>query len=190
MSRATKRRAHREAQKAAKRGEAPRIEQHIELANPQTENFAAFVVANAQQCERVAKPGTGHGKTVVICGAGPSLVDHAAEYCPLGDEVWGCNSAATWLYNNGHKITHALTVDQQPHMIEEWYDAPPLHYLLASTAHPHLADYLRDKGRDITFFHNFVGIKGPPVIMCKCGHDENTHPAGCCVQCDCDMYDE
>ena len=50
---------------------------------------------------------------VVICGAGPSLRDTAAKWCQQADQVWGCNSAATWLYDNGHKVTHGFTVDGQ-----------------------------------------------------------------------------
>ena len=34
------------------------------------------------------------GQHVVICGAGPSLNDTAAEWCPRGDQVWG-NRGAT-----------------------------------------------------------------------------------------------
>jgi hypothetical protein len=164
--------------------------QQIRLENPVSKSFAAFVVGNAAEyerrfppdkprniwipnedggeyrlpyCEKVAKAGVGDGKTVVICGAGPSLKEEAAEWCAKGDEVWGCNSALPWLYENGYKVTHGFTIDQQPQMLEEWHTAPPVEYLLATTVHPHLTDFLLAKGRDITFFHNFCGIKEDPV---------------------------
>lgn len=114
-------------------------------------------------CDRVVRGGSGEGKTVVICGAGPSLAEHAAKWCPRGDEVWGCNSALTYLYENGHKVTHGFTIDQTPHMLTEWRTTPDVKYMLASTVHPHLTDMLLSKERDVEFFHNFVGIKLPPV---------------------------
>lgn len=100
---------------------------------------------------------------VIICGAGPSLAEHAAEWCPQGDEVWGCNSAATFLFDRGFPVTHALTVDQTAEMVNEWRSAPPLGYLLASTVHPHLTEYLMKRDRAILFFHNYVGLRKPPV---------------------------
>lgn len=108
--------------------------------------------------------GSGSGQHLVICGAGPSLKDHAAEYCETADQVWGCNSAAIWLRENGHRCTHAYTVDQTADMVNEWETAPEgMIYLLASTVHPHLVEHLRSKGRGIQWFHNYVGIKGEPV---------------------------
>lgn len=111
----------------------------------------------------VVQEGTAKGQHLVLCGAGPSLAEHAAEWCPQGDQVWGCNSAATWLANHGHKVTHAFTVDQTAHMVEEWYDAPDLEYLIASTVHPHLVEHLTTRDRRVRFFHNFVGLAGRPV---------------------------
>ena len=77
---------------------------------------------NATACERVVETGSAQGQHIVICGAGPSLREHAAEWCPQGDQVWGCNSAATYLQNNGHRITHGFTIDQTSHMLAEWLD--------------------------------------------------------------------
>ena len=106
---------------------------------------------------------SGADQHLVICGAGPSLREHAADYCHLGDQVWGCNSAAIWLHDNGYRCTHAYTVDQTPEMVNEWESAPEMVYLLATTAHPHLVSHLRAKGRGIQWFHNYVGIQGEPV---------------------------
>ena len=146
---------------------------------------------NAEYADKVVQACSGHHKTLVICGAGPSLRDHADDYC-MGqyDHVWGCNSAATWLYDNGYKVTHAMTVDQQSHMIEEWYSAPDIEYLLASTVHPHLSKYLKDMGRSLTYFHNFVGVEGPDVAICECGHFSENHGPNGCLQCECRDLDE
>lgn len=103
------------------------------------------------------------GQHLVLCGAGPSLRDHAAEWCPKADQVWGCNSAMTWLHKEGYRVTHGFTVDQTPHMVAEWASAPDVDYLIASTCHPHLTELLWGQDRRLRFFHNFVGIKKPPV---------------------------
>ena len=181
----------------------------IELKNPVSEHFQAFVVGNADAWEQMAhadlavhhpevieelakhtnaettvfmnlfhdavrdyatqhhvvRGGEAYGQHVVICGAGPSLRETAAEWCPKGDQVWGCNSAAPWLVTHGHRATHAFTVDQTPAMLREWVDAPDLEYLCASTVHPHLTAWLRSKQRMVRFFHNYVGIPGAPVAF-------------------------
>jgi len=170
MTRAEKRKVHREAKKAVKKGKLPKKqEQRIRLTNPVSDHFPAFIFGNSTICERVAKEGSGKGLHLVICGAGPTLADHIEEYGPPADHVWGCNSAATWLVDNGHKCTHGFTVDQTPHMLEEWYSAPDVDYLLASSCHPHLAEYLMSKGREVTFFHNFVGIRGRDDVTIEGG---------------------
>ena len=165
MTRAAKRRAHRAEQKARKKGEVtPKPEQRIKLSNPVSDHFPAFIFGNSTICERVVQEGSGKGLNLVICGAGPTLAEHIEEYGPKADHVWGCNSAATWLVDNGYPCTHGFTVDQTAHMLEEWHTAPDLEYLLASSCHPHLAEYLKTKGRSVTFFHNFVGIRGRPDV--------------------------
>lgn len=190
MTRAATRKKHRAKQKATKKKRVKLPEQNIDLVNPQSEHFPAFIFANACHADAVVQAETGQGKILVICGAGPTLADEAEKYCHLGDEVWGCNSAAIWLHDNGHKVTHAFTVDQQPHMVEEWYSAPDLEYLVASSCHPHLIEYLVDRGRSVTFFHNYVGISLPPVLLCDCGHNQLAHLSGICAQCECEAYDE
>src|SRR5207248_3158097 len=133
------------------------------LENPMSNNYEAFIVGNAQSCDHVVEKDSAEGQTLVICGAGPSLREEAAEWCPKCDQVWGCNSAMTYLAEHGHKVTHGFTVDQQAAMVEEWVSAPDVEYLLASTVHPHLTEYLISKNRTLRFFHNFVGLKNPPV---------------------------
>lgn len=183
---------------------------NIQLCNPVSEHFEAFVVGNAMAWERMAhddlaayhpevmadlaqspegedrvdfmnrfhdavkahatqqhvvRQGEAEGRHLILCGAGPSLAETAAEWCPQGDQIWGCNSAVTWLAGNRHKPTHAFTVDQTPTMLKEWYSLPDVEYLCATTVHPHLTDFIRARGRLLRFFHNYVGIKGQPVAV-------------------------
>ena len=127
-----------------------------------TEKWRTFRALVKENCadQFMVTEGSHVGKTLVIAGAGPSLTETAAEYCGRADFVWGCNSAAPWLHKNGHRVTHAFTVDQTPAMINEWEDAPPCEYLLATTVHPYLTEHLQRKGHPVRFFHNFVGIQG------------------------------
>lgn len=149
---------------------APENKQHVELSNPVNHLFEPFIVGNACYYESVMQvrppmvvQGEAIGKELVICGAGPSLRDHAAEYCTPDRDVWGCNSAVTWLYNNNHHVTHAFTVDQTAMMLREWSSMPPVEYLLATSVHCHLPEMLLAGGHKVRFFHNYVGIKKPPV---------------------------
>jgi hypothetical protein len=139
--------------------------QQIQLENPVANHFETFIVGNAMKCDRVAEMDSAKGQHIVICGAGPSLREHAAEYCETADQVWGCNSALVWLHENGHRVTHGFTVDQTPHMLEEWYSTPDVEYLLATSCHHHLTELLEKAGRRITFFHNYVGLRKKPVQM-------------------------
>lgn len=139
----------------------------IELVNPVSEFFGAFIFANATYCTEVVQEGSAKGRTLAICGAGPSLAETIKDYAGKVDDIWGCNSAAMWLHDQGYPVTHAFTVDQTPHMVSEWYKAPDLTYLCASSVHPHLTEFLRSQGRRIVFFHNWVGIKRRPVEVIK-----------------------
>jgi hypothetical protein len=137
------------------------------MAFAENKTFHDYVEPYAKRY--VVQEGSAKGQHLVLCGAGPSLNEHAAEWCPQGDQVWGCNSAMTWLHENGHKVTHGFTVDQTPHMCAEWSSTPDVEYLVASTCHPHLIELLRGQDRSVTYFHNYVGIKQKPVLL----HDEN-----------------
>lgn len=130
------------------------------LAFAQDKTFHDFVLPFAQS-RYVVRESEAKGQHLVICGAGPSLRETAPDYCPEADQVWGCNSALTWLQERGYKVTHGFTVDQTPHMCAEWRSMPDVEYLCASTIHPHLADMLTSAGKEIRYFNNFVGLKGP-----------------------------
>ena len=136
------------------------------MSREHLEYVAAFRAASIErsQYHHIVRQNSAKGQHLILCGAGPTLRQHAAEWCPRGDQVWGCNSAVTWLASMGHKVTQAFTVDQTPQQIEEWGSAPDVEYLLATTVHAHMTEFLLGRGRTrIKFFHNFVGIKKAPV---------------------------
>lgn len=217
MSRASRRRTHRAAQKEAKKGAPPKVEHVITLQNPVGEQFASFIAGNAQYCDKVVEQGTGKGQKLVICGAGPSLRENAGNewhaklaklgwvgfqisripwvrrrlgYCWGADQLWGVNSALPWLIAHGYPVTHGITVDQTPEMVNEWESLPDVKYLIPSTSHPHLVAALIGAGKDVTWFNNFVGLQGRPVELCDCGHDESEHADGCQHEggCGCTAY--
>ena len=160
----------------------------IQLQSPTQGHHEAFVVGNALKyaaARRIAadvlpvadavlgepygdvapvvQRDSAKGQHLVLCGAGPSLKDNAAAWCPEGDQVWGCNSALTYLHEHGHKVTHGFAIDQTADMLQEWGTTPDVEYLLATTVHCHLPELLHLRGRRMTFFHNFVGIRKPNV---------------------------
>jgi hypothetical protein len=170
LSRGARRRKEREA---AKNGESDTVKPPgiIHLQNPVADQFGAFIFGNATKCERVVEQNSHMGAHIVICGAGPSLGDTEARQVLRGDydQLWGCNSAMPWLLEEHYPVTHGFTIDQTPHMLEEWWDAPPVEYIVASTIHPHLTDWLQEEhNRTLHFFHNFVGLQGKPVEYGVC----------------------
>ena len=119
------------------------------------------------RCEKANRPplvrqNQYKGKTVCICGSGPTLKKSArkirrGEY----DHVWGCNDALMWLTQNGYPCTHGVGIDQTEALREEcWVPPPDVPYILATSVDSKLTKHLRDHGRnDITFFHSFIGFE-------------------------------
>ena len=161
-ARAARRRAEKDAAKPVSFNQTgPKIQ----MVNPVAQWYEAFIIGNAQFCEYVVEEGSAKGQSLVLCGAGPSLAEDAAAYCPGADQLWGCNSALIWLQDHGYKPTHGFCIDQTPEMVREWYTAPDVEYLVASTIHPHLTEYLMGRGRRLRWFHNFVGLRKRPVAL-------------------------
>lgn len=128
-----------------------------------------LTLLNAESINRfVVEENSARGQHLILCGAGPSLAEEAGARCH-GDQVWGCNSALTWLVEHGHRPSHGFTVDQTAEMLREWHSVPDVEYLLATTVHPHLTQFLMGRRRRIRFFNNYVGIRRAPV---DCGDGE------------------
>lgn len=129
---------------------------------------------NACKCETPAEiplvgpKGSCKGRTLTICGAGPSLAE-AKRRIHRSDEVWGCNRAANWLCDKGWKITHAVSIDPSDAMYKEaWGVLPDVdNYMLATSVDPHLANHVLEtlgertaadgKPRRLEFFHSIRG---------------------------------
>lgn len=128
----------------------------------------------------MVEPESAKGQHLILCGAGPSLTETAAAWCPKGDQVWACNSALPYLAEHGLPVTHGFTVDQTPEMLAEWFSVPAVEYLLATTVHPHLTEFLMGRGRSVRFFHNFVGVSGRRPVR---------YADGTVVSYECWLYD-
>lgn len=133
----------------------------LRLVNPVAQDHEAFIRSNVRAITHLVERGSAKGRSLTICGAGPTLRDHAAAYCPLTTEVWACNSALPFLVERGHRVTHGFCIDQTPEMLTEWADPPAVGYLVATSIHPQLREHLLAHGRKLRWFHNWVGINKP-----------------------------
>ena len=107
----------------------------------------------------IEPPSHFYGKTVAICGAGPSLKEQY-KIVRKADHVWGCNRAANYLSDWGWKLTHAFGIDAGTGMFEDcWLDPPKVseQYLLATSVHPRLVDHILEAGNDVRLFHSVRG---------------------------------
>lgn len=127
----------------------------IELHSPVQHKLRDYILnnRNAVPCN-VIPPNTHGGKSVAICGAGPSLANATIEGV---DDIWACNSALPYLVDAGVRVTVGCGIDQTLGLLAEWTDAPDVPYYLASSVDPALVAHLQEMGRSITFFHSHVG---------------------------------
>lgn len=111
-----------------------------------------------EQLPVFGQPNEYAGKTLVICGAGPSI-RQAYKECRKADHVWGCNRAASWLARKGWHITHALAIDAGTSMLETVWREPPdvRDFILASSVHPALIEHLLARGKRLRLFHSMRG---------------------------------
>jgi hypothetical protein len=139
------------------------VSRPIHLLNPEDGNMEKFARANqatyVSDPERFGwvEPGAFDGQVLALCGAGPSL---ATDPIYSHDQMWGCNSAVTWLHENGHNPTAAIGIDQTEGMLDDWADPPDVPYYVATTVNPKLIAHLLAHDRRIVFFHNLVGWPG------------------------------
>lgn len=128
---------------------------------PDQAHLYAHIEANAPLATRMVVKDDLAGRSVAICGAGPTLA--TARISQRVDEVWACNSALPYLLGKGARVTHGFCIDQGEAMLApaEWGTTYPVEYLLASSAHPKLAQQLVRDGASITWFHSYLGIPDP-----------------------------
>lgn len=138
------------------------------LTMPNQDHLADHILENRQYCDGIkdmVHPNSMAGKTVNICGAGPSLADFHDELLHRpAHQTWGCNSAVPYLKDHGLPVDHGFCVDQGTEMLNpaEWARTwPDVTYFLSSSVHPDLTRHLRKANRRIRWFHNYLGIQDP-----------------------------
>lgn len=131
----------------------------LEFVNPAWAKQKDYVRANARLCRRTLQGGEGHGLSVMICGAGPSLAADFADAHALmqPDAVWGCNSALQWLWNNEQPVSHGIAVAPEPEILEDMNPFPPVQYYLSSGVYGVLSKLLSNRHRKVWFFHMLLG---------------------------------
>lgn len=130
----------------------------IELTNPVQDRLRDFIIENRKTDPLlVCEQNIYAGQTLALCGAGPSLRD---ETIRGADQVWACNSGLTYLLENGVHVDAAIGIDQTPGLLKEWRDAPDVPYYVATSCDPYLVQHLSAKGREVRFFHSWVGVNG------------------------------
>lgn len=100
--------------------------------------------------------GTKRGKSLLICGAGPSLSENASHtFATHVGDVWAANSALNWCLDNGYPVTHGLAIDASQRMFGEvWTDPPAMDYILATSVNPGLTSRILKAGGRVTQFHS------------------------------------
>jgi hypothetical protein len=146
------------------------LRENAQHARPRMEQLSAC--RNAQELSRlilkhgnVLTPKSHSGKTLIICGAGPSLRQHHQWLLDTpAHEVWACNGAANYLHDHQLPMTHAVTVDGSEEMFSdpyEWQTTYDITYMVASCVHPGLIPHLKAQGRRFKMFHSYLGMKNP-----------------------------
>jgi hypothetical protein len=130
----------------------------VALTNPVQDKLADYIRENRPSCTAVVQPNTDAGRSLAICGAGPSLRGARLDTFAAVDDVWACNSALPYLLAAGVPVTAAIGIDQTPGLLREWSDAPDVTYYVASSVDPELVRHLVAHDRRVVFFHNFVGL--------------------------------
>lgn len=160
------------------------VDMSISLHSPNAALQEDFIKENARYAQQVVEIDPADAeKTLLVCGAGPSLAKHAEEVFSNGTfgAVWGCNRSVNWLWEKDYPVTHAFGIDPGEGLLrsEEWGSdkLPPVEFLLASSVMPKLTKHIRRQGRSVRFFHNWVGATKegwvpPEGIRKDCTYEE------------------
>ena len=128
----------------------------IELKSPVEHKLRSFIDENLKTRPlMVVAPDLYKGKTLALCGAGPSL---STQEITGADHIFACNSALPYLVSRGVTVTGGVGIDQTPGLLNEWKYPPNVPYYVASSCDPALIRHLRANRRHCIFFHNFVGL--------------------------------
>jgi len=131
-----------------------------QLAIPDMAHLLGYVTSNAAHARRMVRAGSHSGRSVTICGAGPSLARHVRRL-PATTHVWACNSALLYLIRRGARVTHGFAIDSSEGMLTDWAATFDVNYLVASSIAPRLRDHLLAAGRRLTWFHSYLGVPDP-----------------------------
>lgn len=134
----------------------------VDLQMPEADRLFLYVKQNAVYAAHMCMANARAGRSVTICGAGPSLAEEAHRL-PETDDVWACNSAVPYLMDRGVRVTHGFAIDGGADMLgpSEWERTFDVTYLLASSVHPRLTRHLFDAHRRMIWFHNYIGLENP-----------------------------
>lgn len=170
----------------APRPQLPGVLQAIQFTNPLADQFKAFAVTNRRRSAiQMAKRNVFAGESLALCAPGPSLVDAVRDGRLDGfDQVWACNSAATYLHDHGIRVDGAIGIDQTLGLKREWTRVIDTTYYVASSVHPETIDHLVAKGARLRWFHNAVGFPNElsyyrrrwPRPACVMSHGANVCP--------------
>lgn len=122
-------------------------------------NMRAACQRNLPAIKDMKRP---HGRTMVLCGSGPSLktqLNNLREYVSRSDcDIWTVNEGHDWLINEG--ITPGVVVYIE---VAPWGDDPLFQkesphtvYCISSAADPSVFDHL--SGRNVVLWHAWHGI--------------------------------
>jgi len=141
--------------------------QKIKFVNPNTGNYERNIRHAASLGLKQARRNQEKGKTVVICGSGPSLKDELvlAELRELvkseGDNliIMACKAAIKYMTEQGFKVTYGVSMDPGAHIAcdEKISKVPGVTHIMATSSDPEVFEYLKDE--KVMLFHSATGYE-------------------------------
>ena len=141
----------------------PELTEKLQLQNKDLGYTLDYIRKNAEWPFTTIPPDVRKGKSLILCGAGPSLKNAARKIKRHKGDVWACNSAVNFLLQKHLRVTNGICVDNSARMYKNvWrYPSPRLVYYLASSVDPLLVAHLvHNSCRKIAFWHNYTSIEG------------------------------
>ena len=144
--------------------------QKIKFVNPNTDNYEENIYSCAMRGLPMPKQGMLGGRTVVVCGSGPSLKDpevlRAITQARLEEDavIFACKAAIKFLAANDLCPDYGVSMDPGAHIADprKIFKVGGITHIIASTSDPELFDYLLgpDYGPPSTVwvFHSACGF--------------------------------